>query len=555
MSEINTSKPKQIIDEIRKIKFGIGVDTTNLPEIQKKRNEESDKTLNNFSKIAKEIQTKNDHFIFELIQNAEDNEYEKSKPTIKFIINFDSLIIQNNEKGFYEENVKALCNIGGSSKIKKGYIGEKGIGFKSVFMVANKVQIYSNGFQFQFWHHKDNTLWKKFENTTMIIPEWIEKSPDFIDLKQTNFILYLKPETNEKISKYIEKIQPLLLLFLKKLKVIEIEDKNKNKIRRLGLNKREGIVEIFDDDEKNYWKVIKKSFNAPQNIGGERRKDVNETEIVLAFTLKDDYTSNTSNDQFIFAFLPIKKYGFKFLIHADFILSISREDILKDNKWNVWIRDSIIEVFLDAIIEFKKDEKLKYNFYDYLSFDEVKDEFFLPIVEQIFEKLKEEECILTSEDRWKKPSKILVGNEEIKKIVTNEDLQKFFEKEYISERVKAKKPILIKLGVEYFLIKDLIKCLENTEWIKKQNDEWFVSLFSYFSKEKLSDEQLNQLKHTKIIKIESEELTSINGYKVFIPLEKKETYGFEHELNVIKKDIIDAIYECEKEEKDGISEF
>ena len=123
MSEINTSKPKQIIDEIRKIKFGIGVDTTNLPEIQKKRNEESDKTLNNFSKIAKEIQTKNDHFIFELIQNAEDNEYEKSKPTIKFIINFDSLIIQNNEKGFYEENVKALCNVHSSwNTFKKIFI-------------------------------------------------------------------------------------------------------------------------------------------------------------------------------------------------------------------------------------------------------------------------------------------------------------------------------------------------------------------------------------------------------------------------------------------------
>jgi len=101
----------------------------------------------------------------------------------------------------------------------------------------------------------------------------------------------------------------------------------------------------------------------------------------------------------------------------------------------------------------------------------------------------------------------------------------------------------------------LIKCLENTEWIKKQNEEWFANLFRYLSKKKLSDEQLERLKNLDIIKLESGELTSINEGVVFFPLEKKVVYGFENELRVIKKDIIDAISKYEKEEIDKILEF
>ncbi|MCW7081006.1 MAG: DUF3883 domain-containing protein, partial [Candidatus Methanospirare jalkutatii] len=183
-----------------------------------------------------------------------------------------------------------------------------------------------------------------------------------------------------------------------------------------------------------------------------------------------------------------------------------------------------------------------------------------PVVEQIYERLKEEACILTKTNRWKKPSEVLIGDDEIKEIeikeiVTNEDLQKFFGKEYLSDKIKAKKQVLQKLGVNDFSIDDLIKCLENKEWIKNQNEEWFARLFNYLSKKKLSYEQLERLRSLEIIKLENGELTSINEDTIFFPLEKKEVYGFESELRVIKKEIIDIILKYEKEEKDSILEF
>nr|GFA12935.1 histidine kinase-, DNA gyrase B-, and HSP90-like ATPase family protein [Tanacetum cinerariifolium] len=78
------------------------------------------------------------HFLLELVQNADDNVYPCDvEPTLTFILQEASVIVLNNERGFSAENIKALCDVGNSTKKEPsaGYIGKKGIGFKSVFRV------------------------------------------------------------------------------------------------------------------------------------------------------------------------------------------------------------------------------------------------------------------------------------------------------------------------------------------------------------------------------------------------------------------------------------
>ena len=88
--------------------------------------------------LASKLYSSDVHFVMELIQNADDNHYHNGvDPSIHFI--FDSktntgnknatLMIMNNEVGFSERNVEAICEIGKSTKKNKsGYIGQKGIG-------------------------------------------------------------------------------------------------------------------------------------------------------------------------------------------------------------------------------------------------------------------------------------------------------------------------------------------------------------------------------------------------------------------------------------------
>lgn len=76
------------------------------------------------------------------VQNADDNIYpEDVEPTLTFILQDKGIIVLNNERGFSADNIRALCDVGNSTKKGRsaGYIGKKGIGFKSVFRV-----IYTN---------------------------------------------------------------------------------------------------------------------------------------------------------------------------------------------------------------------------------------------------------------------------------------------------------------------------------------------------------------------------------------------------------------------------
>eukprot|EP00727_Mastigamoeba_balamuthi_P001574 m51a1_g11413 putative serine threonine protein kinase (149) ;mRNA; r:15843-16720 len=90
------------------------------------------------------------HFVLELIQNADDNQYAAGvEPTLRVTVHQDGVTFENNELGFTRANVLALCNVGDSTKHgMKGLIGHKGIGFKSVFSVSQRPEIHSRCYHF-----------------------------------------------------------------------------------------------------------------------------------------------------------------------------------------------------------------------------------------------------------------------------------------------------------------------------------------------------------------------------------------------------------------------
>ncbi|KAF3764390.1 hypothetical protein M406DRAFT_330736 [Cryphonectria parasitica EP155] len=126
------------------------------------------------STVAKNLYTSNARFVFELLQNAEDNHYTNARaqghqPYVAFEVHEDRVIIECNEDGFNRDNLEAICNVGHSSKTgAQGYIGENGIGFKSIFMAAYEVHIQSGPYSFYFRHHSGDS------GLGMITPVWEE---------------------------------------------------------------------------------------------------------------------------------------------------------------------------------------------------------------------------------------------------------------------------------------------------------------------------------------------------------------------------------------------
>jgi hypothetical protein len=96
-------------------------------------------------KISADLYSEECHFVMELIQNADDNTYKDGvEARLRFELNEEAVVSVNNEVGFSEENVRGLCNVGGSTKGigGAGYIGQKGIGFKSVFSISDTPEIH-----------------------------------------------------------------------------------------------------------------------------------------------------------------------------------------------------------------------------------------------------------------------------------------------------------------------------------------------------------------------------------------------------------------------------
>lgn len=293
-----------------------------IQEIRKEREGDSERTkndLNNALKnLSEDIYGNDAHFIFELLQNADDNSYQIDYPSVSFkLVQIDptssqgshgALIIENNETGFSKDDVDSICRVGNSLKRtynNNAFIGEKGIGFKSVFRVTNNPYIISNGYQFSLPANKnDGTI-------GMVVPDWVNDLPDHVDPSHTTIILPLNRTDfpYSAVKEILLRFDPDCILFLNKLKRIFIEVEgdailslNKEAVDGQCIRITEERCGNGDTDTSiKSFLLYSKSFDKPEEINSEKRRNCLESKISLAFPLHNDFADNGK----LFAYLPV----------------------------------------------------------------------------------------------------------------------------------------------------------------------------------------------------------------------------------------------------------
>lgn len=256
------------------------------------------------------------HFLFELIQNADDNEYAVDVPRMNITyregFNHRYLRIDCNEIGFRRSDVESICSLSESSKAKNGrrgkYIGEKGMGFKSVFAVSDIVWIRSGYYSFKFVNNDSQKL-------GMIIPHW-EPFPQKIAPKHTSILLELSPgKATEAMINKLKSMDPTCLLFLRQLREINISIR---KSGRIDLSRRdEGIdksglhaVTVYRGKSYTDFCIFRQKVAGLPNES--RRQGLKETDLVLAFPIGgSSIPIKPRSTQSVHAFLPIRDHGFK----------------------------------------------------------------------------------------------------------------------------------------------------------------------------------------------------------------------------------------------------
>ncbi|KAK0613515.1 hypothetical protein B0T14DRAFT_526419 [Immersiella caudata] len=355
--------------------------------------------------LSDELYQKLTRFIMELVQNADDNHYTSGViPTMQLTYANGFLRMDCNELGFSKANVEAICSIGQSSKPKSGavqYVGEKGIGFKAVFKVADVVWVSSGDYSFKF---------DRREPLGMIAPIW-EKPPGEKRAGWTSFYIQLASSQNVKeLVAKLKILDPRLLLFLRRLKLIEIavvSPKPDRPIWKTSLGRGEKDVSLdglravqLTQDSRPIRYIITRHW-----IHGlkpePKRPGIFISEAMLAFPVDSEQQPLTSF-QHVFAFLPIHDYGFNFLIQGDFLLIANREDIDGSSNWNCTIRDQLVDAFVSCVRSFNSKPFIRHTWPRYLP-QQAKSSglnFFSPFRSALLDRLSQDDILQNWNGEW-----------------------------------------------------------------------------------------------------------------------------------------------------------
>ncbi|XP_025076268.1 uncharacterized protein LOC112553340 isoform X4 [Pomacea canaliculata] len=559
---------RRVIEQIRRDEFGVGIelseDGQRLMKVQQERLGRS------LDRLSRDLYTKDTHFVLELVQNADDNTYpesltqasdapttrptgpNKNCPSVKFVIEADCVKVLNNECGFEETNVRALCDVGRSTKGKHkyGYIGQKGIGFKSVFRVTNRPEVHSNGFHLCFDINSGPMGY--------ILPHWcedLEPSSEWM----TKIVLPLKEtkmcEAGSLAARFND-IHPSLLLFLHRLRYIHIDNKVEHTstwMRRQDLG--DSVVQIeHGDKEMHHWLVVRKQLDASAiSLQAKSGVEVESTEIALAFPLASKtqrFHSQAPAKQPVFAYLPLRSYGFRFIVQGDFDVPSSREDVDRDSSWNQWLRDEIHTLFVEALDVFRSHPEFEglESLWAYLRFVPLEDEildFFRPVAARILQQLRATSCIPISLSQsskkdlvqWKLPSQtVMVKDSLVREVISPDLLERHLGLYYVhKEAVDMMSPELARsLGVESLTSDHLVQMGKSLalSWGQQVDQEeviqiskWLACIYRSLDDLQENATLINILQSMNVIPLSTGKLVSLCQTTVFLMHESGQEEG------------------------------
>jgi hypothetical protein len=547
---VHMATPREVIERIRREEFGI--DENLDPQARKVVDNLTRRYKNLLATVAEDLNSKESHFILELIQNADDNSYPAGvAPSLAFRIDGGRLTVVNNESGFTEENVRALCSAGESSKKdKSGYIGEKGIGFKSVFKVSDAPEIHSNGYHFRFDRSAKEDL------LGYVVPHWHQPAFEVED-KVTTLVLPAKPG-REFTAEILSYLSDTLLLFLDKLRKIKVAAAGRSE--EFTRNDDGAVTTLAtsragEQISQRYLRI--RSRVDTNDIAEPKRDGIQASDVVLAFPIGLEDEASPVSGCATYAFLPIRDFGFNFFVQADFVLISSREGIHEDLDWNLRLRDSIAAAFLEAIPEFIVRARLATSYLRFLpSTREVHDAFFAPVIGQIVAGLKRSACIPVIGGGWSEPSRVLIASDQARELFPSLEALDLFGADYPLPDFHFPAGSIEALGCKLLTPADIVSIFKSrAAWLVEKDAEWKARLFAYMATSPRRKDFAELLAGVNCIPTATGTLARPNTDTVFFPLRGKQKYGFEHELKVLDADVFDKALALSPEVREFFGEL
>lgn len=282
--------------------------------------------------------TTHTRFIQELLQDADDCEYaENVVPEFRLSQTKDRISTEYNEIGFTRGNIRSITAIGESTKNhlltqNAAKIGEKGVGFKTIFAIASRVAIHSGAYHFFL------------TDQTPTIPELLPGRSDSVSGPQ--MVISLK--SGVQLSSYKEQDILELCLCLRKLRkvtingtVVTIEDTDNT--RTITINKKQHTFTRYVNRFIASEQALQERENGLRTISPKQ-------EIVIYVPDK-----GAAKEYPLYCGLPTKhRIKVPLVIDAPFMLTTSREEIeIGSQLWNSRVKNEMYSAIL-SVFEIRK---------------------------------------------------------------------------------------------------------------------------------------------------------------------------------------------------------
>ncbi|MEE0997329.1 MAG: hypothetical protein U0L74_08185 [Paludibacteraceae bacterium] len=296
------------------------------------------------------------HFIFELLQNADDAGASQAR----LYLNEDSVSFVHNgtepfsvsdadlEGKIPNGHINAITSIGASSKQEGNLIGKFGIGFKSVFQYTLKPHIEDDNISFQIENY--------------IVPALADRKNDGRRFcGETLFVLpFYKDGSFHEIEQKLLKLENPLL-FLPKLKMVSVfvNDKLFKVFRKECSGQCNentfcySSVAIITEQDDNRLTKYSHMF--------DRTTDPHKgLKISVAFPCdKNGCPIVSDEERKTYCYFPTyEKSGLSFDINAPFLLTENRENIKREEEWNLKNINDLAELACDALLFLCSEKKV-----------------------------------------------------------------------------------------------------------------------------------------------------------------------------------------------------
>ena len=496
-----------------------------LIEKRKKWAESSKQNRFNFEEILAGSYNDTSHFIYELLQNAEDEGAKEAR----FELFRDRIDFYHNGKDFDLNDIEGVTGIGISKKKDDlNSIGKFGVGFKSVFAITETPHIFSGKYRIKI---KD-----------LVVPTLIDNYNEKISGTLISLPFNHKSRSPEEIFeltlKRLENLGLKTMLFLKNIEEIQWKAPSKSghylkETFQIGSNVRK--VTVISSTTTEEYIIIER----PIEIEGKT------LEVEVAYKLGENKSGREiivpDPDSKLVVYFPTEKITYlHFIIQGPYKTTPNRENIPFTDEQNIKILKETARLVADSLEIIKELGYLDINFLNILPIkNEYKEKELIYSI--IYDKIKEKlltDALLPSHDNQyvKANEALLARGKELTEFLNSDDIAFLYKRRHwldtdiTQDKAPELRDYLIKeLNIPEIDFERFVRKID-IEFLKRKSDDWMVKFYTKLLDMPALwiDSQRGILRRKPILRLENGEHISPydnNGkVQVYLPCNEKSRY-------------------------------